>query len=222
MDMRPTITPKSDQLNADDLIAGPRTVTITGVKAAPGNAEQPVAVYFEGDDGKPYMPCKSMRRVMVAIWGPDANQYAGRAMTLFRDPSVTWGGMEVGGIRISHMSHMDAPVVLALTATKKARKPYQVRPLVVAARSEVAPQEQPTQPKGRTPADIIATFNAVATAQDYYAALDNDGQRIAWLKDNKPDAFTRVDAARVAAAERMQDTPAPEEPAYDMERGEVV
>jgi hypothetical protein len=130
IDMRDTIIPKSNQLNADDLIGGAITIRITKVARA-NEAEQPIAVSFDGDNGKPYFPCKSMRRVMVAVWGPDASQYAGRSMTLYRDPEVTWGGMAVGGIRISHMSHMDGPVVLALTATKKARKPYRVLPLVV-------------------------------------------------------------------------------------------
>ena len=40
MDMREAIVPKSDQLNADDLIAGPMTVKVTGVaiKGGPGAA----------------------------------------------------------------------------------------------------------------------------------------------------------------------------------------
>ena len=213
MDMRPTITPKSDQLNADDLIAGPRTVTITGVKAAPRSAEQPVAVYFEGDNGKPYMPCKSMRRVMVAVWGPDASQYAGRSMTLFRDPTVTWGGMEVGGIRISHMTDMEAPVVLALTATKKARKPHRVLPLVVAKLTDEPPPEKDTttiRAEG-----LAAKFAAVVTAQDFYNIVDNEADRdaIRWLKDKRPELFTIVDTARQAAAARMQETPVDDAPA---------
>jgi hypothetical protein len=206
MDMRPTITPKSDQLNADDLIAGPRTVTITAVKAAPGSAEQPVAVYFEGDNGKPYMPCKSMRRVMVAVWGADASRYAGGAMTLFRDPTVTWGGMEVGGIRISHMSGMDREMVLALTATKKARKPYRVLPLVV---------EAPKDQASLVAESLAGKFAAVVTAQDYYTILDAEltAKQMRWLKDKRPDLFTAVDAARAAASERMADAPVTEAPA---------
>jgi hypothetical protein len=131
MDMSTTIAPKSDQLNADDLISGPRTITVTRVTANPGGngADQPVNVYFEGDGNKPFRPCKSMRRVMVTIWGKDAAQYVGRSMTIYRDPEVTWGGMKVGGIRISHMSHLDKPEVMALTATQKQRKPYRVDPL---------------------------------------------------------------------------------------------
>lgn len=128
LDMAQFVAPRSDQLNADDLIAGPRTIRITRVSGS-GNAEQPVNVHFEGDDGKPYRPCKSMRRVMIAAWGADAAQYAGRALTLYRDPKVQFGGMEVGGIRISHMTHIDRDLVMALTATKKSRKPYTVKPL---------------------------------------------------------------------------------------------
>jgi hypothetical protein len=128
MNMLATIVPKSDQINADDLIGQSLTITVNEVKFS-GGQEQPVSMYFDGS-GKAFRPCKSMCRVLVAIWGPDAKEYVGRSMTLYRDPTVKWGGMEVGGIRISHMTHMESPVTMALTATKGARKPYTVRPLV--------------------------------------------------------------------------------------------
>lgn len=128
VDMSQTIAPKSDQINADDLIGGPRTITIARVTGNEGNAEQPVNVFFEGHD-LPFRPCKSMRRVMVAVWGADASKYVGKSMTIFRDPKVKWGGMEVGGIRISHMSGLDAPKQMALTETRAKRTPYKVLPL---------------------------------------------------------------------------------------------
>lgn len=128
MDMSKTIAPKSDQFNADDLISGPRTVTITRVSGN-DNADQPVNVFFDGDGGKPYRPCKQMRRVMVAIWGADAAQYVGRSMTLYRDPEVQFGGMKVGGIRISHMSGIDKAQTMALTVTRAVRKPFTVQPI---------------------------------------------------------------------------------------------
>lgn len=127
-DMSSAIAPKSDQLNADDLISGPRTIVIrdVNIRATP---EQPVSIYFDGDDGKPWKPCKSMSRVLVAAWGPDAKRYVGRSATLYRDPKVKWGGLEVGGIRISHLSDIERDMILALTETRGKRAPYKVNVL---------------------------------------------------------------------------------------------
>jgi hypothetical protein len=143
MDITATLEAKSAQLNTDDLIAGPRTITITKVSA--GSTEQPVAVSFEGDGGKPWYPCKSMRRVLVAAWGADASQYVGRRVTLFRDPSVTYGGIQVGGIRVSHLSGIDGPLSIALTVTRQKRAPYKVQPLVA------APAPVPAAPTAEAP-----------------------------------------------------------------------
>ena len=126
-DMTSVIIPKSDQINADDLIGGTMTITITDVRIK-GGQEQPVSIYFDGSD-KAFRPCKSMSRVLVAAWGPDAKKYVGRSLTLYRDPKVKWGGMEVGGIRISHMSHLERPMTMALTMTKGSRAPFVVKPL---------------------------------------------------------------------------------------------
>ena len=131
-DMHQTIIPKSDQLNADDLIGRNLTIKITGVDIK-GGQEQPVSIHFDGDNGKPYKACKSMCRVMVNVWGPDSKKYIGRSMTLYRDPKVKWGGMDVGGIRISHMSDIAEEMTMALTVTRANRKPFTVRPIVVAA-----------------------------------------------------------------------------------------
>jgi hypothetical protein len=127
MDMSAVITPKSDQINADDLIGGPMTITIRSVDIK-GGQEQPVSISFDGS-GKVFRPCKSMSRVLVAAWGADAKAYIGRSLTLYRDPKVKWGGMEIGGIRISHMSHLDRQMTLALTVTKGKRDPYVIKQL---------------------------------------------------------------------------------------------
>lgn len=128
MDITETLAPKSDQLNADDLMAGPRTVTITGVSR--GDADQPVNITTaEFGDARPFKPCKSMRRIMVAAWGTDASTYTGRRMTLYRDEKVRYAGQDVGGIRISHMSHLNKRITVALTVTRGKRAPYVVEPL---------------------------------------------------------------------------------------------
>ena len=136
IDISKTISPKSDQLNADDLISGPKTITVTGIKLVA--EEQPVAIHFEGDDGKPYKPCKSMRRVLIKAWGPNGAAYVGRSMTLFLDEQVRFGGAAVGGIRISHLTAIDKPLSMALTATRGTKKAYTVQPLKVADSTEYA------------------------------------------------------------------------------------
>ncbi len=139
-DMSAAIVPKTDQLNADSILTGPITVTISDVSIRPGT-EQPVSIHYEGDEGRPWKPCKSMCRVLVSAWGPDAKAYVGRSVTLYRDPAVKWGGMEVGGIRISHMSHMESALTMALTATRGSKKLHTVRPLVAPVKPASATDE---------------------------------------------------------------------------------
>lgn len=127
MDILSTIEADSTQVNADDLTGAPRTVTVTGVSK--GTAEQPVNIELAEFPGRAFRPCKSMRRVLVAAWGSDAKAYVGRRMTLFNDPTVRWGGQTVGGIRISHMSHIDKPLTVNLTVTRGKRAPFTVEPL---------------------------------------------------------------------------------------------
>jgi len=130
-DLSFTIKPKSDQLNADDLIAGPITVTVQDVVVYE-SPDQPVSVVI-GNGYHPYKPCKSMRRLMIAVWGKHDSDWIGQSMTLFNDPSVTWAGAAVGGIRISHMTGLTKPFSVALTATRGKRKPYTVEPLQLPA-----------------------------------------------------------------------------------------
>ncbi len=132
VDMAAFTAPRSDQINYEDFVGGPRTILITSVRANEGAKDQPISIHYEGDNGKPFKPCLSMRRVMTYVWGRDASQYPGRSMTLYGDPSVIWGGMAVGGVRISHMSHIDKPQTMALSASKTKRAPFTVQPLAVA------------------------------------------------------------------------------------------
>lgn len=136
MDMSQVIQPKSDQINADDLIAGPMTIRISDVQITPGT-EQPVSIRIDGDK-RVFRPCKSMSRVLVAAWGADAKAYIGRSLTLYRDPKVKWGGIEVGGIRISHMTDIPRDLTMMLTESKANRKPFKVQVMA-------APQPASTQ-----------------------------------------------------------------------------
>lgn len=130
-DLSFTIKPKSDQLNADDLLAGHITVTVQAVNVA-DSPDQPVSVVV-GNGYQPYKPCKSMRRLMIAVWGKHDSDWIGQSMTLYNDLSVTWAGQAVGGIRISHMTGLTRPFSVALTATRGKRKPFTVEPLQLLA-----------------------------------------------------------------------------------------
>jgi len=131
-DMSKTIAPKSDQMNYDDFITGPKNITINRVVISGNEGEaQPASVFYEGDNGKPYKPCKSMRRVMVAVWGKESTSYVGKSMTLYGDPTVKWAGAAVGGIRISHMSHMEKLLNVSLSSSKGKRAPFTVKPLQI-------------------------------------------------------------------------------------------
>lgn len=128
MDISDAAAPKSDQINADDLMSGPRVVTI--VETRRGNAEQPVEIVTaEFGPKRPYRPGKSMIRVLINAWGADAKVYAGRRLKLYRDPEIKFGPEKVGGIRISHMSHIGKRLTLALTVTRGKRSPFVVEPL---------------------------------------------------------------------------------------------
>ena len=136
-DISPFIIAKSDQLNADDLIAGPITVRITNVRVTGGD-QQPVTVELDGGH-KPWKPCKTTMRVLAALWGPRAGEWVGRMVRLYRDPAVKYGGVEVGGIRISGMSHIDKPKVLTLSSSKKTKTEYRIDVLRAAPASPPMP-----------------------------------------------------------------------------------
>lgn len=198
VDMSQFTAPRSDQANYDDFIGGPRTVTITGVRANEGSKEQPISISYEGDNGKPYKPCLSMRRVMVKVWGADAKNYIGRSMTLYGDPEVIFGGLKVGGIRISHMSHIDKPQTMALTASKAKRAPFTVQPLAAlmdaATLIEAYEKATTTTAWEAIEADRAAAWRKIPTDDKprVKAASDAAKARISWdaPKDEKTEATT--------------------------------
>lgn len=136
IDMSRFIEAKSDQLNADDLIGTTRTITITRVVGCEG--DQPIAIYYEGDNGKPFKPCKTVRRVLMNMWGRYANEYVGKSMTLYRDDEVTFGGLKVGGIRVSAMSGIDKESTVVVMKSKGKKVGMKIKPLTDAPATSAA------------------------------------------------------------------------------------
>ena len=139
MDISESLAANSQQQNADEYLAGPKTVTVSEVKK--GTSEQPVEVHLAEFPGKPFKPAKSVRRVLAAAWGTDASQWAGRRLTIYCDPEVRYAGKAVGGLRVSHVSHIDKLVTVALTVTRGKREPFTVHPLAEPAPTAYAPSQ---------------------------------------------------------------------------------
>ena len=193
-----TVIPKSDQLNADSLIAGQsKTITVTRVEIV--NGEQPVAIHYDNEDGRPYKPGKSMRRVLIHCWGGDAAQYVGRSMTLYCDPDVKFGGMAVGGIRISHLSHISKEMTVMLTATRANRKPFTVKPLIMgdASTRKTEGHSAPVETSANSP---TSEPNVESWLNDISIAPDLDGLKHIYEKAQRVFAgnvnFAKNDAKR--------------------------
>lgn len=168
MDMTESIAPKSDQLDAVDLLSGPRTFTIE--KVSEHNSEQPFNFHL-AEFPRVWRPGKSMRRVIVAAWGPDATKYAGQRVTLFCDGSVQFGGDVVGGTRISHMSGIDKPLKVPLLVKRGKSALFTVQPLPDAPKpTPAAPASSPTW---RAQAD--AAKGNVPELQRIYAEAEQAG-----------------------------------------------
>ena len=126
LDMTESLAPKSDQLDAVDLVGSPRTFTIENVSKH--NAEQPFNFHLAGFP-RVWRPGKSMRRVIAAAWGGKTSKYIGQRVTLYCDNSVEFGGAAVGGSRISHMSGIDKPLKVPLLIKKGRSAIFTVQPL---------------------------------------------------------------------------------------------
>lgn len=176
-DLRSTIVPKSDQLNAEQLLGGDITITVTDVRM--GSEDQPVILHYANDQGRPYKPCKTMRKLLIFAWGEDGRAWVGKSMTLYNDQAVRFGGMTVGGIRISHLSHIERDISVSLTATKGKKAQHTVLVLNVVTLDDV--------------------LQAIATA------TDRNGMNAAKAKAMQLTNESDVQQAQVAYSARMKE-----------------
>lgn len=191
LNLRATIEPKSDQMNADDLIGTTRDITVTAVKAS-GAPDQPISIHYEGDNGRPYKPCKSMRRVLIHCWGDNGADWIGQSMRLYCDPEVKFGGVKVGGIRISNVTGIDKTLVFSLTVTKAKRAEYRVDPMPKPYKPTDYPSAKFDENLG---AWVEAINNGKATVAKIVARLDKAGERLT------DEQLARLDSAVEAAME---------------------
>jgi len=194
------IEPKSDQINYDDFIAGTKTITITNVTGS-SNKEQPVNIHYDGDNGKPFRPCKTMRRLIVHVWGDTAKEYVGKSMTLYGDGDVLWGGKKVGGIRISHMSHIDQEITVPLTKSRAQRVPFTIKPLKMT-------QIDQSFIDGVESAALVAANLGTDKLREHYDSLPPEETAIVRKKLNDYKAIAaKVNSASKAEPDQTSDFP---------------
>lgn len=203
-DMRAVLMPKSDQINADDLVGGPITITIREVRITAGQ-EQPVSIYFEGSD-KAFRPCKTMGRALMEMWGPDAGKYIGHSLTLYRDPTVKFGKDAVGGVRISHATGITERKVMMLTATRGQRKPHAVLPLEMNVANDTVSPNVLTIDRARAEIEAAASLDELKTVWSRKA-----------MAPHRTELQGDLDARKAALA----DSPNAEEGRADEDMGEA-
>lgn len=134
-----TTQAKSDQVNACDLLGGPLVSQITAIEMT-GSADQPVSIYIDSHK-QPWKPSKTFRRVLAAAWSDvPPSEWVGRYAVIYCDPTIKWAGEAVGGVAISHLSHIARSIPVQVNAAKNKKKVVTVEPYY--------PQEQqaPQQP----------------------------------------------------------------------------
>ncbi|MBC8091912.1 MAG: hypothetical protein H7Y15_08235 [Pseudonocardia sp.] len=201
--MSNSIAPKSDQMNAEDLLSGPRTFTIARVRVTE-TPDQPVLVYLDGFPAdRPFKPSKTVRRLMVVAWGADSTAYVGKRLTLYRDPEVKWGGMDVGGIRVSHMSGLAGPLNVALTVTRGRRAPYTVDPLPDGPAADRHARLQPGPSLSDRVRRMVGGFASLAVTEDDLARKIGR-PRAGWAEDDlnrMTDVYTLLSTGNITREE---------------------
>lgn len=141
MDISQALAPKSDQLDAVDLLGSPPMVfTITDVNK--GSDEQPVNIHL-AEFPRVWRPSKGMLRVLAHCWGKDVAAWVGRKVELYTDPDVMFGPVKVGGIRIQRLSHIGKRTSVPMIVGRGKSGSWNVDPLPDAAPTapDLTPQE---------------------------------------------------------------------------------
>jgi len=212
--------PKSDQLNADDLILANKIIRINKVLVNLQLESHKIWIHFDGDQGKPWKPSKSMARVLGEILGGDFDAWIGQHIELFRNKEITFGKEKCGGIQIAAMSALNNPVTVMVTTKRSVKSKITIQPLRI---NNEAPKKQSNPILKKIASDLQSASNngenallAITIPEEHVKAMAD------WYKKCLAHA-RQVDAARVAMQEpELQGfnplQPKPDEdqpPAYD-------
>jgi hypothetical protein len=160
------IQAKSDQLNFDDFGSHKRVIFITEVTVS--SSEQPVSIFYNNHNGKPWKPSKGMLRLVCEAWGEESDNWIGKSIELCGDATVKWAGKEIGGIRISALSHIEKSGLTAFITMSRGKRR-----------------------KATIPFLVVETDPITEIDQQWIDAANNDISALDQLNDN-PDYQARI------------------------------
>lgn len=139
-DISHTLIAKSDQLNAVDVIGAEKVLTITSVDVKQ-SGDQPVIIHYEGENGRPWKPCLTVRRILSELWTRQSDNWVGQSVSVHRDPTVKWAGEPHGGIRPHAATGLDSTVVIKLKEERGGKpKAFEIKPLRMTAATKSEPR----------------------------------------------------------------------------------
>lgn len=169
VDIRAATKPKSDQLNYENYLTGPQTYTVA--KVTPGDRDHPVFIHMVECPATPYKPSKGMLKCISKPegWGDKSSKWVGKLITLYGDPTVIYGGVEVGGIKVQAMSDISSDYETLISARRGVRKPHLIKKLEVA-------YYDPDKFAANFQAWISAIAAGKATAEQILAKVQQSGK----------------------------------------------
>lgn len=115
---------KSDQINATDILGIEKHIKIREVRFFPEKIEQPLEIFYHGENVKCWRVSKGMARVLIKFWGDETDNWINREVILFCDETVTFGKEKTGGIRIKALSNIDNATAIRVPYARMRYKDY--------------------------------------------------------------------------------------------------
>lgn len=197
------LAPKSDQLNADDLIVSNLVIKVTKVIVNLQSEAQKIWVHYEGDNGKPWKPSKSMGRVLAEILGGDFTLWTGQYIELFKNKEIMFGKDKCGGIQIAAMSALKNATTVIITTKRGVKSKITILPLLVQQPTTQGSQKTSNPDLKKIGDSLREASKKGMIALNLEAALIPDKYResmMEWLQKCIAHA-TQVDIARTATQE---------------------
>jgi len=156
---------------------GTRTLTIDhieqrGIESDKGVKGRPVAFFRERV--KPWVTCSTTCQCIEAMYGSEIEGWAGKPITLFWDPTVTFGREIVGGVRVKGAPGLGQTMTATIILPKK--RPQKVKLIDTTPRDDRRPKAADDKPA--PPADPLAALAEL---------LDSHGLTVADLDQQATD-----------------------------------